>query len=426
MDLWPRFGRLLRCVRALCGFSAYESGLFTSLRRTGKMTTTMLETLQSVSAYPSPATCSAATQTRSSATSVTSVCHVSMTLQTGGLERLLVDFSRLYDRDAFDLHFIALDELGQPARDIAESGCAVTSIREANRSRVGQMRALIQYFRQNQINLVHTHNTYAHFYGAFAARASGVPAVVNTQHGRGCGEGWKAKMQFQMANRIAHRIVGVSDDAACLCREQDRRAADKIVTIWNGIDTERFAFRGSSRRNVAVSVARLSAEKDFPTLLRAAVDVVKEIPDFELRIVGSGKELESLQELANEYGIERHVQFLGERTDIAAILSEAGFFVSSSRTEGISLTLLEAMAVGLPVVTTRVGGNPEIVVDGQTGRLVPSENPQALAGAIVGMCRNHQAWPEMGRSGRRRVEQHFDIRNTVHKYETLYREVLGL
>src|SRR5690606_28303944 len=151
---------------------------------------------------------------------------------------------------------------------------------------------------------------------------------------------------------------------------------------WNGIDVDRFRYCGPKSELTAISVARLSPEKDFPTLLRAVRLVLEKHPEFRLKLVGDGAERPRLERLAGELGIAHAVEFLGERKDIPLLLATAGLFVSSSKSEGISLTLLEAMAIGLPIVTTRVGGNPEIVMDGITGKLVPALNPDALASAI--------------------------------------------
>ena len=112
---------------------------------------------------------------------------------------------------------------------------------------------------------------------------------------------------------------------------------------------------------------------------------------------------------------------MGERTDVPRLLRDAGFFVSSSLTEGISLTLLEAMAVGLPIVATAVGGNPEIVVAGKTGSLVPASDPRALADAMIAMCRNQSSWLQMGKAGRDRVVRNFDVHRMASDYEHLYR-----
>lgn len=352
------------------------------------------------------------------------VCHVSMCLLTGGLERLLVDFSRLGDASQFELHFAALGELGEPAEDILAAGCFVDSMRHGQVSKLQLVRNLARFFQDHQIDLVHTHNTYAHFYGAVAARLAGVQVVVNSQHGRGCGRGWKARMQFRIANRTTQRIVGVSHDAAELCRGEDRRSADKIIAIHNGIDLNRFEFQGPVSKPVAISVARLSPEKDFSTLLKAVSLARQTVPEFRLQIVGDGQEMSRLRSQVQELEIEGHVEFLGERNDVADLLTKAGFFASSSLTEGISLTLLEAMAVGLPVLTTAVGGNPEIVVDGQTGRLVPAGESEALAEGIIQMCHDADAWQAMGQLGRQRVEQHFNIRKMIAEYESLYRELL--
>ncbi|MBX3439155.1 MAG: glycosyltransferase [Planctomycetaceae bacterium] len=358
------------------------------------------------------------------------ICHVSMSLATGGLERLLVELSRRHDRSRSQMRFVALGDLGAPADEIRAAGCDVLGL---NLERVGKfttLRRLVRHLREHSVDLVHTHNTYAHFYGALAARMAGVPVVMNTQHGRGCGPTWRHRLQFRIANLGTRRIVGVSDDSAALCQREDRWAARRVIRIWNGIDVDRFDFQERTPDSggpmlTAISVARLSPEKDFATLLHAITEVVQSFPEFRLQIVGNGTERDGLQRLADQLGLAQHVSFLGERHDVAALLKKAAFFVSSSRTEGVSLTLLEAAAVGLPIVTTSVGGNPEVVEDGRTGFLVPPQQPSTLARAIIRMCHSRDHWAEMGRNGRRRVEKHFEIGRMVREYEALYEQLLS-
>lgn len=353
------------------------------------------------------------------------VCHVSMCLQTGGLERLLVDFARFHDRKQFELQFLALTGDGQPAADIRAEDCSVRVLNESVKIRkLWSISQLVRSLKQQRAQIVHTHNTYASFYGSVAAKLAGVPIVINTQHGGG-GTSWKARWQFKLANRWTQRIVGVSHDASRFCEFLDEGSQDKITTIWNGINLDRFQFHGPRRRPIAISVARLSTTKDFPTLLRAVPLVLPHVPDFRLRIVGDGPERARLESLIDELRIRPHVELLGERHDVPALLAESGFFVSSSLSEGISLTLLEAMAVGLPIVTTAVGGNPEVVVDGETGRLAPAGNSAALARAICDLCADHDLWPAMGTLARHRVEQHFEIRQMIRNYEVLYEELLN-
>ncbi|WP_437224687.1 glycosyltransferase [Planctomicrobium sp. SH661] len=350
------------------------------------------------------------------------VCHLSMTLRTGGLERLLVDFARFHDPARFELSFVALAELGPPADDLRAAGYDVHSIGMPQKKKSRAIQDLRNYLKAGNFDVLHTHNTYPHFYGAMAARWAGISTIINTQHGRGCGTGWKSQWQFRLANRLAARIVGVSEDATKLCQSQDLRSAAKMRCIWNGIDLDRFAYTGPQPAPIAISVARLSPEKDYPTLLRAIRKVVVVHPGFRLKLVGDGSEREKLEQMTRDLKIEKYVEFLGERKDVPELLRTAGFYVSSSKTEGISLTLLEAMAVGLPIVTTSVGGNPEIVVDGVTGKLVPPLNPDALASAILDMIEEHATWPQMAELGRLRVEQNFNIRNMVQNYESLYCE----
>ena len=353
------------------------------------------------------------------------ICHVSMTLLTGGLERLLVEFGRHHDSQRFDLRFITLAELGPPADELRNMGFSVESVDLPRRGKLAALRSLRDHLQRNRVDVVHTHNTYAHFYGTVAASWAGVSHIINSQHGRGCGPRTKDRLLFRLANMKAARVVGVSEDAAALCRGEDPWAADRTKVIWNGIDTSRFVYRGPSNAPVAISVARLSPEKDFPTLLQATAIVVRQVPDFKLLMIGNGAERARLEALTQALGIDANVEFLGERSDVPELLAQAGFFVSSSKSEGISLTILEAMAVGLPVVTTRVGGNPEIVVEGQTGHLVPDQNPDALAAAMLQMLAQRDTWPAMGQRGRQRVEQQFEIRTMIRQYEELYTEVLS-
>jgi sugar transferase (PEP-CTERM/EpsH1 system associated) len=353
------------------------------------------------------------------------VCHISLGLSTGGLERLLVDFARFHDRTQFEMTFVALHDAARPAAEIRELGCEVIALQGQRLGRVARFRQLASLFRTLAPDVVHTHNAFPHWYASPSARWAGVPVVINTRHGQRFGQTWRGRLQYQLASKFVKRIVAVSDDAAALCRTEDKLPANKVLRIWNGIDPERFKYRGPVQQPVAISVARLSAEKDFPTLLRAFGIARKRIPGLRLRIVGDGAERPGLERLSTELGLTGTVEFLGERSGVPELLAEAGFFVSSSLTEGISLTLLEAMAVGLPVLATAVGGNPEIVVPGETGRLVPAGDPAALANGLVELCHEQQRWPEYGENARRRVVEHFDIRRMIRDYEDLYRVLLA-
>jgi len=352
------------------------------------------------------------------------ICHLSLTLCTGGLERLLVDFARFHNPEQFELEFIALGETGQPAEEIRKLGCPVIEYPLTAGGKYARINQLANFFSVRNYDLLHTHNAYPHFYGSLAAYRAKIPATIHTRHGRRFGESISERLQFALASRMSNCVIPVSDDTGERCKKIGWLPDTKIKRIWNGIDVDRFKFTGPGNELTAITVSRLSPEKDLVTMLEAVKFVIDQIPEFRLMIVGDGPEREVLEQKTTALKLESHVTFLGERNDIPDLLSQAGFYVSSSLTEGISLTLLEAMSVGLPVVTTSVGGNPEIVEEPDTGILVPSADASKLANAIIRMCQQQNEWQQLGRNARNRVEQNFNIRSMIKEYESVYRYIL--
>jgi glycosyltransferase involved in cell wall biosynthesis len=283
-------------------------------------------------------------------------------------------------------------------------------------------RQLWRFFRTARPDIVHTHNSFPLIYGALAARLAGVRRLVHTRHGQRFGATARETVLFGLAARLVTRIICVSQDSRQLSAAEGL-PEPRLQTIWNGIDAGRFSYAGPQRDAPVVTVCRLSPEKDVEGLLRAVALVASTDPSFRLRIAGDGPLGPALRGLARELGVETRVEFLGDVKDVAGLLQDASLFVLPSLTEGISLTLLEAMARGLPVVATDVGGNREVVVHGQTGLLVPSGQPARLADAIVTCRRDPDRAVGLGRAGRNRVLAHFQAHRMVRDYENLYREM---
>jgi glycosyltransferase involved in cell wall biosynthesis len=174
-----------------------------------------------------------------------------------------------------------------------------------------------------------------------------------------------------------------------------------------------------------VLVSRLSAEKDIQSLIKAVPLVLQELPNFILRLVGDGACRPSLEKLTAQLSLGEHVQFAGETHEVWRELQRASMFVLPSLTEGVSLSLLEAMATGLPVVVTRVGGNVEVVEENRTGLLVDPGAPSELAQAMVALASDPALSQRLGLAGRQRVEAHFDVRSMVRAYERLYQDCLA-
>jgi glycosyltransferase involved in cell wall biosynthesis len=349
------------------------------------------------------------------------VAHVSWGLNMGGLEKLLVEFARHTDPTRFDLRFISLTERGTLAADLERLGWPVTALEEPDGLRPGLVLRLAQAFRKCGADVVHTHDERPLLYGAAGARLARVRRIIHTRHGQKARNSRRQVFLFRLAAGLADRVVCVSDDAAALTIREGV-SPKRIYTIRNGIDLARFAYTGPVASGPVVTVARLSPEKDVATLVRAAAIVVRESPSFRLEVAGNGVCMPALQGLTAELGLEEHVRFLGEVRDVPALLGRASLFVLPSVEEGISLTLLEAMARGLPVVATRIGGNPEVVAEGETGLIVPARDPETMAGAMLRFLGDAEGARRMGLAGRRRVERYFDVRRMVAAYEALYLE----
>jgi glycosyltransferase involved in cell wall biosynthesis len=347
------------------------------------------------------------------------VIHVSVGLNMGGMEKLLVEFARHADRSRFDLKFVGLTTKGEAARQIEELGWPVTTLGISPGVKPAVFVQLVRLFRQAEANIVHTHNTKPLLYAVPAAHLAGVGQIIHTRHGQNYGITRRQHYLLDFMAVWADRIVSVSNNGMKLTLAP-KLPGERIVTIENGIDLSLFPASIPQPAGPIVFVGRLSPEKDIATLLRAVAIAIGQEPTIRLHVAGAGPCLSELQTLSEELGISRHVEFLGQTNDVAGLLAGASMFALSSITEGISLALLEAMSRGLPVVATAVGGNTEVVVDGETGLLVPPQSPAELAAAILTLYRQPDLARQMGALGRKRVEARFDSRMMVARYESLY------
>jgi len=350
------------------------------------------------------------------------ITHVVLQLHTGGMEKMLVEFARHADRERFHLRFICLGDRGVVADEIADQGWEVKCLGYQPGLQPDIISGLAREFIRGRADVIHTHNNVPLLYGSLAARLAGGPSVLQTRHGQALGTSYRHRTAVRIASLLTRRVVCVSDNARHLSAAEGIPQR-KLMVIRNGIDTTRFKFRGPATHGPAVAVGRQVPAKGGDTLIRAVAYIVRKHRDFVLEIAGDGPARPMLQQLAHELGVNQHIKFLGEVHDIPALLARASVLIQASLSEGIPLTVLEAMACGLPVVATSVGGTPEVVEDGVTGRLVPPGDPISLAHRIS------QFWPasdhtrSMGRAGRERVERWFDIRNMVAQYEALYLQI---
>lgn len=371
------------------------------------------------------------------------VVHVVLSLNVGGLERLLLKLLAHTDRARYAPVVCAIDEPGVLAPELAKLDIP---LRVMPRGRGLNPRFAVQlssFLRSEDARIVHTHNASPHLYGALAARLlrmrslrGHLPQIVHTKHGRNDPADPRKVLVNRISGALTDRVVAVSDDIAALAVNVEHVDARKVVTILNGIDTEEYrpsADPRPARARLGVPeggfhvgcVARLAAVKDHANLLDAFARLRAGRPDAHLTLIGDGAERRSLEDRAARLGLHGAVTFTGERGDIAPLLQAFDVFALSSLSEGISLTLLEAAAAGLPIVATDVGGNGDVVLEGTSGLLVPPRDPERFAAALEEIARRPDRGA-MGQNGRERVQRRFSIERMARAYHDLYAELLRL
>lgn len=353
------------------------------------------------------------------------VIHVALGTATGGMEKMLVQFARFGDSRRFESSFVSLESRGAVAAELESLGASVTELHKLPGVRPLVVAKLARHLISQKPAVVHTHNTAGLVYGALAARLARVPRVIHTRHGQRFGASPRQDWLFRVLARRVDRVVCVSEDSY---RQTLKDGVDsaQVTTVHNGVDTDRFAYRGPVPAGPIMTVARLNHEKDLATLLNAMAilreqGVVTPAGALRLHIVGEGPERGLLQAQVESLGLQNFVCFRGLRTDVAAELQTACMFVLPSLSEGVSLTLLEAMSTGLPVIATQVGGNSEVVT-ADCGLLIPPRDAGAMARAIRYLLEHPQLGLEFGRCGHTRARCQFDVRRMVGSYERLYTE----
>ena len=301
---------------------------------------------------------------------------------------------------------------------------------------------LYRLMRRERPHVVHTHTAKAGFVGRIAARLAGVPIVLHTFHGHvfhGYFSPAKTRLFLlieRLGARLSTRMITISPRLREEIAEFGVAETDQIDIIPLGFELDEFASQpratGDFRRALGIpgdaklvgAVGRLVPIKNIPLLLEAAALARQEDPDIRVVLVGDGELREELQARAAALGLAQAVVFAGWRRDLASVYADLDAVVISSRNEGTPASLIEAMATGCPVIATRVGGVPDLIVDGETGRLVPPGDREALAEALLTLFREPAGTVRMTELARRRVLERHQAKRLVADVDRLYRELL--
>jgi len=365
------------------------------------------------------------------------ILHILHSLQVGGLENGVVNLVNRLDPGMFDHAVCCIDSSGSMAERL-------TRPVEIFTMRKGKERDYLLPFHIARIvkkvhpDLVHTRNWGA-IDGVIGARLAGVKRIIHGEHGREAadptGANKRRKMARKALNPLISRFVTVSAELRGWLIDDVGISGDKIVQIINGVDTEKFRpgeNRGLAKQILGLdpdsfvigTVGRLDPVKDFQTLVKAVAGLFATEGDktakAALVVIGSGPEEQKLKTLADNLGLAGRVVFLGERKDVSELMQGMDLFVLPSIAEGISNTILEAMAVGLPVVASRAGGNRELVAEGENGFLFSIGDDRELASIIVDYINKPEMRLEHGSNSRSRTKTNFSLARMVREYEALY------
>lgn len=372
------------------------------------------------------------------------IVHVVYRFDVGGLENGVVNLINTLSADRWRHAIVALDrvEPGFFAR-IKREDVTPLSLHKAPGHAIKLYPRLVRLFREMRPAIVHTRNLAA-LEVTVPAWLAGVPARIHGEHGRETADLDGVRRKYRLVRRayspFVDHYITVSKDLESYLEHGVGIAKTRITQIYNGVDDVRFApamQRGPIPGCPFVdpglwlvgTVGRMEAVKDQVTLVAAFAHAVS-ISDaarrrMRLVLVGAGPLRARAEQVASAAGVSELVWFAGERPDIPGVMRGLDCFVLPSQGEGISNTILEAMASGLPVIATRVGGNAELVQEGVTGTLVPRQNPPALAECMLACFGDPVRTRNYGSAGRRLIEQRFSLRRMAQEYEQVYLGVLG-
>lgn len=358
--------------------------------------------------------------------------------ETGGAENVFAELVQRIDRECYVPHVALLYEGWLFDKLKAERICPHMIPTGNGGFDFRLLSGIFAAIRKYDIDLVHSHLFTTNVYASVCGAMTGIP-VISTFHGTMdvnlCDSfNW---IKWAIINKLSSRIVFVSNylQNYFVGHKKANRANSQV--IYNGIDIDRFRNgmgKAQARRTIGLSdnsfvigcIGDLRPAKDYQSALQAVALLKEKIPNLKFVVAGTiTNMIEELNELSDSLGIRNAVDFIGFRSDIENIMPSFDVYLSSSVSEGFSLSVVEAMAASIPVVATRSGGPEEIIIHGETGLLVEVASPEKLAAAIESIYRSRETAESFVMSGQSRVEKKFSVKAMVNNYENLFRELIS-
>jgi glycosyltransferase involved in cell wall biosynthesis len=359
-------------------------------------------------------------------------------MQVAGAEVLVAETIRRLG-SKLEPVILCLDGIGALGEQLRGEGVDVICLDRKKSGRDwGVIRRLVPVLNQRRVEVLHAHQYSPFFYAALAKPfAQRRTRVILTEHGRhypDVASPLRRAINRLVFSQLADDINACADFSARALTRVDGFPGRRISVIPNGIDVERY-HTGTEKpelrrrlgldpgRRYVIHVARFHPIKDHAMLLRAFAGVASDCDDVDLLLAGDGPLRGEMERLVDALGLNGRMRFLGVRSDVPVLLQAADIFTLTSISEAASLTLLEAMAAGLPIVATAVGGTPELVRDGREALLVPRGDHVAAATALRTVLQDPALATRLGEAARARVRARFRLDDTIANYDRLYRRL---
>ena len=361
----------------------------------------------------------------------------------GGGERLAAELAASLDTERFDSSYCATRwpyEDGNAPGDRAalsrleDAGVEVLGLARRGRTDLRRWTPLVRALRDRPIDIIHAHKFGSNAWGAVLGTLARVPVIVCHEHTWSySGNRPRLLLDRHLIGRFADAFIAVSSADRRRMIEIERIPQKRAIFIPNGIPGPHPLLGHHLRAELGIgphdvvigALGHLRAQKDYPLLIEAAAILAPANPGLRVLIAGEGPERSELERLIAERGLTGVVILLGRRDDVGDVIASFDIAASSSDFEGSPLSLMESMAAGKPVVATAVGGVPDVVVDGVTGRLVPPGDAAALAAALGELIASEDERERMGEAGRTRQREQFDFALTVERVEQLYERLFS-
>lgn len=374
-----------------------------------------------------------------SATDKPTVCHVIHALGVGGAEVLVDVMVRELNRN-YRCVVAVLDEVGEIGEKLRADGFVVEHLHRQPGIDRSCAKRLDEFAKREGVSLLHAHQ-YTPFFQAMLSRGFlGSRPVLLTEHGRHVPDlpSRKRSVVNRLLLRRQDRLVGCGGAVRQALIDNEGLPASRVDVIYNGVDLSAFSTPTDGSRVrlrsefgladtdfVAVQVARLHELKDHITAVKAIDEARRTSPSIRLLIVGEGDQRTAIEQEIEKRDLQSHVILAGNRTDIADLLAASDAFLMSSISEGIPLTIIEAMAAGLPVISTAVGGIPEMIQHDQNGYLADAGDNSALARSLVRLAQMPSLRQKIGNAGLETARRQFSQTGMLNGYRRVYREMLN-